>query len=222
MNPYEIHEVFEIEVLAHLNSHKILPKLIFGGGTMLRLCHGLPRYSVDLDFWKSRSFNDEDLLNELNRVFSYKYEITDSALKRFTILLEIRSSHYPRRLKIEIRRELKNYEYEAKIAYSPFSHIQVPLYGHTLKQTLNNKIEAFLERGAIRDAFDIEYLLRQGVQLPELSKETIQQLIQQLEKFSVRDFKVTLGSIIAPNLREYYQTHGFNFLKTKLLSLLTP
>ena len=44
-------EVFEIEVLELLNSIKILDKLYFGGGTMLRLCHNLNRYSTDLDFW---------------------------------------------------------------------------------------------------------------------------------------------------------------------------
>ena len=45
------HEVFEIEVLEKMNSSKMLDPLIFGGGSMLRLCHELNRYSVDLDFW---------------------------------------------------------------------------------------------------------------------------------------------------------------------------
>lgn len=46
-------ERFEMEVLDKLNSSKILPKLVFTGGTMLRLCHGLNRYSADLDFLSS-------------------------------------------------------------------------------------------------------------------------------------------------------------------------
>ena len=45
------HEVSEIEVLDKLNSAKLLDPLVFGGDTMLRLCHELNRYSVDLDFW---------------------------------------------------------------------------------------------------------------------------------------------------------------------------
>ncbi len=48
------HEQFELEVLDRLNSGRLLTNLIFGGGTMLRLCHGLDRYSVDLDFWVAR------------------------------------------------------------------------------------------------------------------------------------------------------------------------
>jgi predicted nucleotidyltransferase component of viral defense system len=44
-------EQFEIEVLDRLKSGRFLDNLIFTGGTMLRLCYGLNRFSVDLDFW---------------------------------------------------------------------------------------------------------------------------------------------------------------------------
>ncbi len=44
-------EQFELEVLDRLQSGRFLDRLVFGGGTMLRLCFGLDRYSVDLDFW---------------------------------------------------------------------------------------------------------------------------------------------------------------------------
>ena len=49
------HEEFEMEVLYRMNSGRILEKLVFGGGTMLRLCHELNRYSADLDFWLIRT-----------------------------------------------------------------------------------------------------------------------------------------------------------------------
>jgi len=45
------HEIFEIDVLEKMNSIKVLEPLVFGGGSMLRLCHELNRYSADLDFW---------------------------------------------------------------------------------------------------------------------------------------------------------------------------
>ena len=51
MDILEKHEAFEIEVLDRLSSAKLLDPLVFGGGTMLRLCYELKRYSVDLDFW---------------------------------------------------------------------------------------------------------------------------------------------------------------------------
>ncbi|MGC9070395.1 MAG: nucleotidyl transferase AbiEii/AbiGii toxin family protein [Elusimicrobiales bacterium] len=45
------HEQFEMEVLEKLHNSKILDGLVFTGGTMLRLCYGLDRHSVGLDFW---------------------------------------------------------------------------------------------------------------------------------------------------------------------------
>lgn len=51
MEELKKHEQFEIEVLKLLSDNTLLTPLIFGGGTCLRLCFGLNRYSVDLDFW---------------------------------------------------------------------------------------------------------------------------------------------------------------------------
>jgi predicted nucleotidyltransferase component of viral defense system len=53
-------EQFEIEVLDRLQSGRFLDRLIFGGGTMLRLCFGLDRYSVDLDFWLLNKNREKD------------------------------------------------------------------------------------------------------------------------------------------------------------------
>ncbi len=217
MNPLEQHEIFEMEVLELLKSSRILEQLIFGGGTMLRLCHELPRYSVDLDFWKSKNIDDTQLLRRLQSHLGKHYEVTDAQLKYFTILVEMRSPRFPRRLKIEIRREQRDWEVEDKIAFSPFSTIQVLLRAHTLQQTLRNKLEAFLDRGAIRDAFDLEFILRQGVLLPQLAPEQKQQLLERIHQFKPRDFKVTLGSVIPGDLRDYYTQNGFRFLEEKIL-----
>jgi predicted nucleotidyltransferase component of viral defense system len=45
------HEQMEMLILDEMRKIKIIDQLIFGGGTMLRLCFDLPRYSVDLDFY---------------------------------------------------------------------------------------------------------------------------------------------------------------------------
>ncbi|APF18181.1 nucleotidyl transferase AbiEii/AbiGii toxin family protein [Caldithrix abyssi] len=216
MNWLNQHEVFEIEALACLKSARLLDALIFGGGTMLRLCHELPRYSVDLDFWKLNAQDDQNLLDRLVRILGKTYEITDAQLKHFTILVEMRSSRFPGRLKIEVRRRLTDWEYEEKIAFSNFSVKQVLLKGHTLRQTMINKVQALMSRGAIRDAFDLEFLLRQGTPLPALDNEQIEQLLKRIEGFTVNDFKVTLGSVIESDLRRYYVQNGFRYLKEKL------
>ena len=169
MDIFHRHEVFEIEVLDKLNSAKLLDPLVFGGGTMLRLCHELDRYSVDLDFWFIRKTSQAAFFERLRTVLAEDYEITDAQIKHFTVLVEIRSSTYPKRLKIEIRREQKKCDFQTKIAFSRFSTQQVMLRAHTLDQTMKNKIDALLDRAEIRDCFDIEFMLRRGTKLPDLS-----------------------------------------------------
>lgn len=218
MQPFERHEVFEMEVLERLKRAKILDTLIFGGGTMLRLCHEMKRYSADLDFWKIKDLPDETLFKRLQSALVTDYELTDIQMKRFTILLEVRSPHFPKRLKIEVRREFINWDIEEKIAYSQFSTKQVALKAHTLRQTLENKIAALLDRGEIRDAFDIEFILRRGVALPDLSDVQRERLIMQLQKFKPNDFKVTLGSVLEKDIRSYYIQNQFRFLRERLES----
>ena len=210
------HEIFEIEVLEKMNSMKMLAPLVFGGGSMLRLCHELNRYSVDLDFWMIKQVPQEDYFERLHQIFNKEYEITDAQIKHYTILIELRSASRPRRLKIEIRREIKDWDFQEKIAFSKFSTKQVVLKAHTLEQTMKNKIAAFLERGEIRDSFDIEFLLRRGVELPALNKKQINQLQIKLAGLKERDFKVKLGAILENDIRNYYFTHRFGFLEEKL------
>jgi len=216
MDTFKQHEVFEIEVLDRMNSAKMLDPLVFGGGSMLRLCHELNRYSVDLDFWFVKKVSQNDFFDKGIKTFEKYYEITDAQIKRYTILFELRSSQYPKRLKIEIRRELKDCDYQQDIAFSKFSTKQVVLKTHTLDQTINNKIEAFLDRGEIRDCFDIEFMLRRGVEIPRMDEKQSIAFRKKLALLKERDFKVKLGSILETDTRDYYIANRFHYLQEKL------
>ena len=220
MDIFRDHEVFEIEVLEKMSNAKLLDPLVFGGGTMLRLCHEMNRYSVDLDFWFIKDLSKEDFFIKGRRTFEKDYEITDAQMKRFTILYELRSAQFPKRLKIEIRRERKECDYQQTIAFSRFSTKQVILKTHTLEQSMKNKIEAFLDRGEIRDSFDIEFMLRRGVEISFLDKEKTIALQKKLGQLKDNDFKVKLGSILEDDIRDYYVTNRFRFLQEKLLSII--
>jgi predicted nucleotidyltransferase component of viral defense system len=221
MNIFEKHEIFEIEVLEKLKNARLLNSLVFGGGTMLRLCHELKRYSVDLDFWRIKDTAETTLFDKIKDVLQQNYDITDAQMKHFTILLEIRSGYFPKRLKIEIRKEIRDWDFQEKIAYSRFSTKQVVLKAHTLEQTMKNKIAALLERVEIRDGFDIEFLLRQGISLPDLSDADKAKMIVRLDGFKENDFKVKLGSILESDIRAYYIENQFNYLRQKLASFET-
>ena len=125
MNILQKHEIYELEVLEILNNDRLIGYLVFGGGSMLRLCHELERYSVDLDFWRIKRVPVDALFDKFQYFFKQEYDVTDAQLKHFTLLFEIRSAHFPKRLKIEIRKEIQDWDFQEKIAYSKFSTKQV-------------------------------------------------------------------------------------------------
>lgn len=82
---------------------------------------------------------------------------------------------------------------------------------------MKNKIAALLERGEVRDGFDLEFLLRQGIPLPDLSDADKTKMIARLDGFKENAFKVKLGSILESDIRAYYLDQ-FNYLRRKLAS----
>ena len=89
MDTFRQYELFEIEVLDRMRSFKLLEPLVFGGGTMLRLCHQLNRYSADLDFWFVTRTSQSEYFNKFKRCMQKEYEITDAQIKRYTLLFEL-------------------------------------------------------------------------------------------------------------------------------------
>lgn len=221
MDTFQQHEAFEMEVLDRMHRSGAMGPLVFGGGTMLRLCHDLPRYSADLDFWFIKMMDESSYFSQIKESLGKNHEITDAQIKHYTLLLELRSPMSPRRLKIEIRRKIQEWDYEQKIAFSRFSTRQVVLKAHTLEQTMKNKLAAFLDRTEIRDGFDIEFLLRRGLELPLMDTAMIKKMQARLRRFKERDFKVGLGSILESDMRTYYVSNNFALLKEKLNAAAT-
>ncbi len=208
-------EQFEIEVLNFLNTHRFLNKLVFCGGTMLRLCYGLNRFSVDLDFWLLKKMDVKKLFEPIKECLSQSYIISDAMNKYWTILYEIKSPEYPRSLKIEIRKTTKKIKLEKAIAFSKYANYQVLVNVPSLKDMMNEKINAFLDRKEIRDLFDIEFLFKKGVDLPE-EKEILRELLNLISKLPKRDYTVKLGSLLEENERRYYINENFKLLKLNL------
>lgn len=212
-------EQFELEVLDRLNSGKFLNDLVLGGGTMLRLCHGLDRFSVDLDFWLVRNIEQRRLFSRLKEYLGRFYRITDAASKSNTLLFELKSPAYPRRLKIEIRKEMKKVKTEAVIAYSPHSETQVLLKTVTLPEMMKAKIEAFNDRKEIRDAFDLEFLLKKGIPLPG-EPQALSQTLKNLDSLTKQDYTNKLGSLLEAKKRSYFLAEKLKILRQALMERL--
>ena len=211
MNGLIQQEIFEIEVLAWLKNKGFLRNTIFGGGTMLRLCYGLKRYSVDLDFCLYRVNEVDEFFTNLKDSLKADYDLTDVQNKYYTLLFEIKKAPYPRKLKIEIRKENKESDFQETIAYSPYSNQQVLLKSFTLEQMMKNKIGALLERKEIRDVFDIEFLARKGINI-SANYEELKKIKEIIKGFKKRDYYVALGSLLDDETREYYKENEFTYL----------
>jgi len=209
-------EQFELEVLDKLNSKKLLSRVVFCGGTMLRLCHGLNRFSVDLDFWVTSDIDEEGFFKNVRECLARSYEITDAAMKFHTMLFEIRSKNYPRRLKLEVRRETKKIGTENTIAYSPHSNLQVIVTAVRLEELMKSKIEAFLGRDEIRDLFDMEFLLKKGIKFDGVPIEKLQKVMRNMEKLRTRDYTAKLGPLLEAKERAYYSKENFKILKAAI------
>jgi len=208
-------EKLEIEILELLKSIKVLDYLYFGGGTMMRLCHNLNRYSTDLDFWLDKNSDPKIIYTKCKSSLSEAYQLRDSANKKFTLLFEIKAPIVNRNLKIEIRKDQTDFKWERKIAFSKFTNKQVMVKALSLDQMMRNKIEALLSRKLIRDAFDIQFLLMRGVELqPE--KDKLERSLKIINNFKEQEYKVTLGSILEEKDRKFHLENKFKLLKEEL------
>lgn len=208
-------EQLELEVLDRLHTGRFLNNLVLGGGTMLRLCFGLNRFSVDLDFWITKEIDIDKLFKDLKEHLAQLYSIKDAANKFYTLLFEIRSKDYPRSLKIEIRKEIKRIKTEQAIAYSRHSNMQVFLKVVSLKEMMEAKIGAFLERKEIRDLFDMEFLLKKGIDI-DAPTETLEKILKGINSLTRKDYTVKLGSLLEEGERRYYIDENFKILKSAI------
>ena len=205
------HEVFELGVLDELKRARFLNFLVFGGGTMLRLCHELPRFSVDLDFWFSMKVDTQKFYKKMLDFLTSRYKITDAKNKHYTLLYEIRDPLFERKLKIEIRKEVIKAGVESKIAYSSGANKQVLVNALTLEESAKRKLSAMHGRHEIRDFFDFEFLLRKGAIIP-LEKKEKDFLAKKIRAFKKTDYSVALGALLEKDLRDHYIRGGFSRL----------
>lgn len=111
-------------------------------------------------------------------------------------------------MKIEINKILEISAWKSELAWSPFSAIRVLVNAVTLPEMARMKVAALLNRREIRDAFDLEFFRKKGIQIPG-DAPLFRNLLQIIEDFSDQDFKVKLGAIVAADKRTYYMENRF-------------
>jgi len=164
-----VREEYEILLLKEIFESEYGTKLVFKGGTTLRLAYGSPRYSEDLDFTMLEEFGANSFIEFLKNVANkYKETIAIEAEieKFYTVfaIVRVRENFLNRAfsIKIEISKRkgkwIKEKDFTDKVIKSEVSPLTVLARVATLSSILLDKKDALKHRKAARDIFDYWYI----------------------------------------------------------------
>jgi predicted nucleotidyltransferase component of viral defense system len=198
-------EYWEMLVLKDLAVVRWSTRLIFRGGTALRLAYGSPRYSDDLDFSLSANISTADIFGWATTFADrHRVRITDQWEKYYTVLigLFIRDEFLslPFRIKLEISKRrpfLKRNDWSPNLLSSPSTNFDVLFRVATLERIYKEKIAALRDRKEPRDLFDLWYVaqkLRRPVpnDLPKLNEKILR---QNLNKYLPTDWRPVISEL---------------------------
>lgn len=160
-----VREYWEILILKGLFESSFGLKLIFKGGTALRLAYDSPRFSEDLDFsLTSDPFKGAFPMSVKKIIIPFpELAISDLEEKYYTYLAEIKVTQnylpFPFRIKIEIsKRQSKNYQWKLHLLTSPVTTVITLGQVATLEQLYDDKLSCLKGRAKPKDLFDLWYI----------------------------------------------------------------
>lgn len=172
-----LREEAEMLFLDELAKDKLSAKLVFYGGTALRLVYGSPRFSEDIDLIcvKPISFLEFKKFIQETVKKNSRWQLKDIKNKRNTlfalILIKDKKLKHNFSLKIEIHKPVKKVDLETELSLikSPLSIAEPLLLAPTLNELKKLKENALVSRKKARDIFDLWYIsqvLRDNFILP--------------------------------------------------------
>jgi predicted nucleotidyltransferase component of viral defense system len=196
-----LREEAEMEILSELAKNKLGAKLVFYGGTAIRLAYNSPRFSEDLDLLvikKTGFFEFKNFVSGLAKKHD-NWKLKDIKDKRQTMfaLININDDKlkHPFSIKIEVHKPAQKIKIETELSLikSPLSITEPLLLTPTLKELKRMKEVALIGRKKGRDIFDLWYIAR------SLREDFI--LPSKLPKYTEREFKNEL-QVFLP--KKYY------------------
>ncbi len=195
-----IREEIEMIFLSELAQDNLGAKLIFYGGTALRLAYNSPRFSEDIDLITNQAVNLAEVEKFVNKIEKkYNWRLSDLKNKRQTIfaLFKIKDEKLKQSLslKIEIHKSSSQLKLktELKLIKSSVSVLDALLLVPSLEDLKRLKEEAILDRKKARDIFDLWYICqvrRVDFVLPsKLPKFTKRAFINELQVFLAPKYK---------------------------------
>jgi len=170
-------EYIELLALEHLSQSPYAPKMVFIGGTNLRLVLGLDRFSEDLDFDCKQLTEDEflamtDMLVEYLRLNGLQVELRDKDNPRLTayrrniyfpeLLFDMNlTGHREERFLMKIEAQDQGVTYNPQTAMISRNGFFFPITVPAKSTMLSMKIAALLARAKGRDFYDTIFLWQQ-------------------------------------------------------------
>lgn len=203
-----VREYFQHLFLARLYQEKGSEKLLFKGGTALRIVWNSPRFSEDLDFTgvNVRISDIEEIMQDtLAKIEQSGVETGIDESKAtsggYLAIFDFQTAEYRSRIQIEISlRKGKKIQGSSALIQSDFVPAYTLIYLNEAV-LVGEKIQACLTRGKERDFYDLYFILRGRMAFQEVfiqEKNLKQKLINAVNKGG-RDFRHELKQFLPVN-----------------------
>lgn len=196
-----LREEAEMSFLDALSQDRVSTKLLFYGGTALRLAYGSPRFSEDIDLLALQdiSFREfERCVKAIVRLQADRFALRDIKEKRNTLfaLIAVTDSRLKHAfsMKVEVHRHVSEMPLKTELLLlkSPVSASEPLLLVPKLEELKRLKEAALIGRKKARDIFDLWYIaqsLRQEFLLPQgMLPYTKRDFANELQVFLPRKF----------------------------------
>ena len=207
-----IREQLEIEILDNFSRSELSERVIFYGGTAIRLAYGGQRFSEDLDFIFERTIKQSDV-NELESIIRNVSKKNEGVLleevhdKRNTLFGLVHVSHpllkHSIRVKIELSKKAHKQESEYLMLSSPTSILNPVIKTSSVKSLIQNKLLAIKMRNEPRDWFDLWFLSTKDNSVNKPSEKfpfNKREFANELKRWLPKKFWK-----IVPNVISYYE-----------------
>lgn len=190
-----LREEAEMEILSEFSKEKLSAKMVFYGGTALRLVYGSPRFSEDIDLLVIKKTNFSEFENFISNLVKKQgnWKLKDVKEKRQTmfalIIISDEKLKHPFSIKIEVHKPVQKIRLETELSLvkSTLSVFEPLLLVPTLKELKRLKELALVGRKKGRDIFDLWYIaktLRENFVLPKkMSKYSKREFSNELQVF---------------------------------------
>lgn len=198
-----IREYIEHLFLSNLYKLKGAEKLLFKGGTALRIIFGSPRFSEDLDFTGQNIFHrneiDELFINTLSEIERVGINIIYKEAKKtsggYLGLIHYELFDLEEDMKFEVSlRKGKNIEGELINIISDFSTAYVLIH-LPAKEIVSGKMAALIDRQKPRDYYDLYFMLRHQELNKNVDKNKLNIILEKLSKERI-NFKRELSPLL--------------------------